>query len=58
VLICKNLTSDNYVLLDNHHPKIPHVHINDREFDYDYVDDDKLIEDFQMFVLQELGVKL
>ena len=57
-LICKDLKTGNYVLLDNHHPKGPHVHINDREFSYDYVDDEKLIEDFQMFVLQELGVKL
>lgn len=57
-LICKDLKTGNYVLLDNHHPKGSHVHINDREFSYDYVDDEKLIEDFQMFVLQELGVKL
>lgn len=57
-LICKDLKTGEYVLLDNHHPKGPHVHINDREFSYEYVDDEKLIEDFQMFVLQELGVKL
>lgn len=57
-LICKDLKTGDYVLLDNHHPKGPHVHINDREFAYEYVDDDKLIEDFQMFVLRELGVKL
>ena len=57
-LICKDLKTGSYVLLDNHHPKGPHVHINDREFSYGYVDDEKLIEDFQMFVLQELGVKL
>ena len=57
-LICKDLKTNNYVLLDNHHPKGPHVHINDREFSYEYVGDEKLIEDFQMFVLQELGVKL
>lgn len=57
-LICKDLKTGEFVLLDNHHPKGPHVHINDREFSYEYVDDEKLIEDFQMFVLQELGVKL
>lgn len=57
-LICKDLKTGEYVLLDNHHPKGPHIHINDREFAYEYVGDDKLIEDFQMFVLQELGVKL
>lgn len=57
-LICKDLKTGVYVLLDNHHPKGPHVHINEREFSYEYVDDDKLLEDFQMFVLQEMGVKL
>ncbi|MCM2281090.1 MAG: hypothetical protein NDI61_04515 [Bdellovibrionaceae bacterium] len=57
-LICKDLKTGKYVLLDNHHPKGPHAHISDRELAYEYVDDDKLIEDFQMFVLQELGVKL
>ncbi len=57
-LICKDLKVGNYVLLDNHHPKGPHVHINDREFTYEYISDDKLIEDFEKLVLKELGVKL
>jgi hypothetical protein len=57
-LICKDLKTDSYVLMDNHHPKGPHVHVNDREFLYEYVNDDLLIEDFKKFVLNELGVKL
>lgn len=57
-LICKDLKSGNYVLMDNHHPKGPHVHINENEFDYEYTSDDRLIEDFQNLVLRELGVKL
>jgi hypothetical protein len=57
-LICKDIKSGDYVLLDNHHPKGPHVHINEREFSYEYVNDDKLIADFEMMVLKELGVKL
>ena len=57
-LICKDLKSGDFVLLDNHHPKGPHVHVNDREFDYEYANDEKLIEDFQLLVLKELGVKL
>jgi len=57
-LICKDLKTGDYVLLDNHHPKGPHMHINKREFAYEYVDDEKLIDDFQMIVLKELGVKL
>src|SRR5262245_30363099 len=57
-LICKDLTSGCYVLMDNHHPKGPHVHINAQEFDYEYVNDETLIADFEKFVLSELGVKL
>jgi hypothetical protein len=44
--------------MDNHHPKGPHIHINDDESDYEYISDDKLIEDFEKLVLQHLGVKL
>lgn len=57
-LICKDLRTDAFVLFDNHHPKGPHVHINERELSYDYIDDDKLVEDFKILVLKELGVKL
>jgi hypothetical protein len=42
-LICKDLKTGFYVLLDNHHPKGPHVHVNDREFSYEYLNDAKLI---------------
>jgi hypothetical protein len=57
-LICKDLKTGDYVLLDNHHPKGPHVHVNEREFAYAYANDDKLIADFEKLVLKELGVKL
>ena len=57
-LICKDLRTGDYVLMDNHHPKGPHIHVNDREFSYEYVSDDRLIDDFEMLVLKELGVKL
>jgi hypothetical protein len=57
-LICKDLQTSDYVLLDNHHPKGHHAHVNDREFGYQYVSDEQLIEDFQFLVLKWLGVKL
>ena len=57
-LICKDLKTGNSVLFDNHHPKGPHIHISEREFPYEYVDDEQLIKDFEMRVLKELGVKL
>jgi len=57
-LICKDLKTGDYVLMDNHHPKGPHIHFNDQELRYEYVNDERLIEDFQNWVLKELGVKL
>lgn len=57
-LICKDLKTGDYVLLDNHHPKGPHIHINDTELDYEFVNEDRLIEDFKQLVLDKLGVKL
>ena len=43
-MICKDLKSAGYVLMDN--------------LSYEYVNDERLIEDFQSWVLKELGVKL
>lgn len=57
-LICKDLKTGNLVLLDNHHPKGPHIHVNENEFKYEFVDEEQLIEDFKNWVLKELGVKL
>lgn len=57
-LICKDLKTGHYVLMDNHHPKGPHIHVNDNEYSYTYTNDNKLIKDFQNLVLQELGVNL
>jgi hypothetical protein len=57
-LICIDVKTGKKVLMDNHHPKGPHIHINDTETDYEYTSDDKLIEDFEKLVLQHLGVKL
>lgn len=51
-------------LLNTHHMglRIPimvlYYPYNDREFSYEYTNDDKLIADFEMMVLKELGVKL
>lgn len=57
-LICKDMRTGSYVLMDNHHPKGPHIHINNEEYGYHFSDDDTLIEDFKKLVFKELGVKL
>ena len=57
-LICKDLKTGRFVLFDNHHPKGPHIHVNDRQFDYEYRNDENLLEDFKELVSKVLGVKL
>ena len=57
-LICKDLVSDRQVLLDNHHPKGHHLHIDDRERAYDFKGIPVLLEDFEKLVESHLGVKL
>lgn len=46
------------MLFDNHHPKGPHIHIDDQELQYEYKNDDQLLKDFAALVLSHLGVKL
>ena len=41
--------------MDNHHPKKPHVHLNNIELPYDYKDTPPLIDDFKQFVSQHFG---
>ena len=46
------------VLMDNHHPKGHHVHLDDIELAYVYRNDENLIEDFKRFVFDHLGVEI
>jgi hypothetical protein len=57
-LICKDLKTGDFVLMDNHHPKGPHFHLNNDETSYEYRNDQTLIEDFESLVLKHLGVAL
>lgn len=57
-LILTDLKSDKRVLMDNHHPKGPHVHLNGEEIPYKYVDEERLIKDFRALVLQNMGLKI
>ena len=57
-LILTDLQSKKRVLMDNHHPKGPHIHLNDQEIPYEYVDKEKLIKDFKNFVLTHMEVKI
>lgn len=57
-LILTDLKSGGKVLMDNHHPKGPHIHLDDQEIAYQFVDEDKLIQDFKALVLEHMGVKI
>ncbi|MEW5692003.1 MAG: hypothetical protein AB1765_01760 [Candidatus Hydrogenedentota bacterium] len=57
-MICKDLRNDNKVLIDNHYPKGPHIHLDDDEIAYKFIDENQLIKDFKRVVYQHLGVKL
>jgi hypothetical protein len=46
------------VLFDNHHPKGPHIHLDQKELPYSYSNDERLIEDFKASVLEHTGVVL
>jgi hypothetical protein len=57
-LIFIDTKSGRKVLMDNHHPKGAHIHLDDKEFGYDYRDEKSLIRDFRTFVFQHFGVKI
>lgn len=46
------------VLMDNHHPKGPHTHLDDKEISYQFTDIDKLVSDFKQYILTYMGVTL
>lgn len=57
-LICFDIKTKKRVLLDNHHPKGPHIHIDNTELPYEFVSEDKLIEDFKSLVFEHLEIKI
>ncbi len=46
------------VLMDNHYPKGPHVHLDEKEFTYVFIDKETLFKDFRALVLEHLEVPL
>lgn len=57
-LICVDQKSGRKVLMDNHHPKGPHIHIDDDELEYNFKGLDQLVTDFRRLVLEHLGVQI
>ena len=57
-LICYDKKTSMKVLMDNHHPKGHHIHVDDCELEYSFSSDSKLLEDFSKLVLDNMGIKL
>jgi len=57
-LICYDTKNRRKILFDNHAPKGHHLHIDENEFPYVFVDENQLIDDFQKHVLDHFGVRL
>lgn len=57
-LILIDVHSGRKILMDNHHPKGHHIHIDEREIAYLFLNEDQLIHDFKTLVFENMGVKL
>lgn len=57
-LICIDTKTNKKILLDNHHPKGPHIHIDKIELPYEFIDEETLIEDFKRMVFDHLEIKI
>ena len=57
-LILTDLRGGKRVLMDNHHPKGPHIHLDDRQISYQYIDVERLVKDFKALVLTHMEVKI
>lgn len=57
-LVFIDLKNKRRVLMDNHAPKGHHFHLDDKEYLYEYLSDDDLIEKFKSLVMDHFGVKI
>ncbi len=57
-LICVDQVTGQKVLMDNHHPKGPHIHIDETELPYDFRGLDQLVSDFRNLINEHIGVKI
>ena len=57
-LICVDQKTEKRVLMDNHHPKGPHYHIDDMQMPYIFTNLDQLVNDFRKLVTEHMGAQL
>lgn len=46
------------ILMDNHHPKMPHIHIDKVELPYVFISTKVLLADFKNNIYKHFGVKI
>lgn len=54
-LLCFDRIHVNRILMDNHHPKGPHIHIGDKERPYEFQDLETLCWDFRRLIYELMG---
>ena len=57
-LVCVDQKTGRRILLDNHHPKGPHLHVDNEELPYSFVDLDQLVSDFRKLIVEHMGVQI
>lgn len=57
-LICVDRVSGKRVLMDNHHPKGAHIHVDRNEMSYEFRGLDELVSDFRRLVTEHMGVQI
>lgn len=57
-IVCLDTRTTKRVLMDNHYPKGHHIHVDDKEIKSEFVNEEKLIEEFKQIVREYMGVKL
>lgn len=46
------------VLMDNHYPKSPHIHLDNKELTYEFKNMEALLRDFRNLVFEHFGEKI
>ena len=57
-LICIDQATEKRVLMDNHHPKSPHIHIDNDEMPFDFTGLDELVDEFRRLITEHMGVQI
>lgn len=57
-LIFLDYKTQKRILMDNHYPKTPHIHIDNLEFSYEFKDIETLFNDFRNLTFQHFGERI